>query len=243
MMVFLAGTYAKRFLTKEFLKSPYILESFYYFQNWQSQLICNCEMFLLDSGAFTFMNSNGGKIDFEKYLTQYAKFIVGHNVQYFFELDVDAIVGYEKVKEYRKKLENLTGRRCIPVWHKSRGLDDFIETSKEYDYIAIGGIVIKEIPKTQWPYMRKLIDIAHDNDCKIHGLGFTTTRELPKYPFDSVDSTNWTTGSRFGNLYTFNGRFIKSDSFPQKRAHNTKALDEHNIREWIKFQQYAKERL
>lgn len=60
MKMFLAGTYSRDFLEKEIDKADYILESFFYFKEWQVPLIKTCKMFLLDSGAFTFMNSDKG---------------------------------------------------------------------------------------------------------------------------------------------------------------------------------------
>ena len=132
MKVFLASTSDKSFISN-ITDSKYILESFYYFQEWQILLIKKCEMFLLDSGAFTFMNSQKGKIDFNEYLTRYINFINKYDIKYFFELDVDSIVGYEKVKQLRKRLENETGKKCIPVWHKSRGKEEYLKMCEEYE--------------------------------------------------------------------------------------------------------------
>ena len=92
MKVFLAGTYTreKAFIGKNV---DYMLESFFYVLPWQIERIPNMKMFLLDSGAFTFMNSQKGKIDFDEYLTRYINFINKYDIKYFFELDVDSIVG------------------------------------------------------------------------------------------------------------------------------------------------------
>ena len=65
-------------------------------------------MFLLDSGAFTFMN-NSKSVDFDLYLDKYIDFIIEKNIKYFFELDIDSIVGYKKVLQLRERLE----RRCV----------------------------------------------------------------------------------------------------------------------------------
>ena len=199
MKIFLASTSDKSFISN-ITDSKYILESFYYFQEWQILLIKKCKMFLLDSGAFTFMNSQKGKVNFDEYLTRYINFINKYDIKYFFELDVDSIVGYEKVKQLRKRLENETGKKCIPVWHKSRGKEEYLKMCEEYDYVAIGGIVTKEITKEQYSFFPWFINEAHKRGCKIHGLGFTDTNLLQKYHFDSVDSTAWLSGSRFGHV-------------------------------------------
>lgn len=151
MKVFLAATSDKSFISN-ITDSKYILESFYYFQEWQIPLIKKSEMFLLDSGAFTFMSGKKSN-DFDGYLTRYIDFIKKHDVKHFFELDIDSIVGYDKVKQLRKRLEKETGKKCIPVWHKSRGKEEFLKMCDEYNYVAIGGIVTKEITKDQYPFL------------------------------------------------------------------------------------------
>lgn len=240
MKVFLAGAYTRERSFKD-KKIDYMLESFYYVLPWQIERIPEMKMFLLDSGAFTFM-SGSGSTDFGSYLRRYIDFINQHDIQYFFELDVDSIVGYEQVKKYRKLLEAGTGKRCIPVWHKSRGKDEFLRMCDEYDYVAVGGIVTKEITKDQYPAFQWLISEAHKRACKIHGLGFTDTSLLKKYHFDSVDSTAWLSGSRFGNVYYFDSlRGLMRNKKPPtgKKTVHYQLLDDRNIREWMKFQKYA----
>ena len=240
MKVFLAGTSARIYF-EEIFESPYVLESFAYFDERQKKQFQTAKMFLLDSGAFTFMNgSKDGKVDFDSYLERYIKFINKNDIKYFFELDIDSVVGYDKVKEYRRILERKTGRRCIPGWHKSRGLDDFIQTAKKYDYMAIGGIVTREIKRSEYDNFIPLLKIAHHYGCKVHGLGFTNTKLLHKYKFDSVDSTSWISGSRFATAHKFNGRNIEAvRHMDKRRIEDYNILDRHNIREWIKFQHFA----
>lgn len=241
MRVFLAATNQKKYIPNV-ADSKYILESFYYFQKWQIPLIETCEMFLLDSGAFTFLNGKGKNCNFDMYLAQYIDFIKKYNVRYFFELDIDSVVGYEKVKQYRGKLEEKTGRKCIPVWHRNRGKEEFLKMCDNYDYVAIGGVVTKEIPKNQYPFFKWFIDEAHKRKCRVHGLGFTSIKELPKYHFDSVDSTSWLSGSRFGQLHTFENGEIKITTQRSKRA-VYRAIDQNNFDQWVKFQRYAEENL
>lgn len=113
MKIFMAGTSSHKYVVEEH-KNDYILESFYSIKEWQIPYIKECKMFLLDSGAFTFMNNNKGKIDFNQYLKDYINFINKYDIKYFFELDIDSIVGHEKVKEMRAVLEKETGKKCIP---------------------------------------------------------------------------------------------------------------------------------
>lgn len=218
---------------------PYILESFYYCDADTERLLPYYGDFLLDSGAFTFMQGSG-TANFDDYVERYADFINRNHIQKYFELDVDAVTGYEKVLQYRKRLEQLTGRPVIPVWHKSRKTEEFIKMCQEYNYVAIGGIVSKEITREDYKYFPRLINIAHENGAKIHGLGFTNLGCLTNYHFDSVDSTAWTTGNRFGYLYYFDGKTMKKREPPKgHRIADSRAAAINNYIEWIKYQQYA----
>lgn len=226
----------------ELFKDANILQSFYYADDWTSSvLIPNCKRFLLDSGAFTFMQqSKVGKVNWDEYVEKYAAFINANNVQLFFELDIDSIVGYDRVLQLRAKLEKLTGRKCIPVWHRSRGKYEFIEMCKQYPYVALGGIVTKEFTQKDYKHFPWFIDTAHKHGAKIHALGLTALTALPKYHFDSVYSTAWVSGNRFGGVYIFNGNtMVKHNKKEGQRIGSHKAVAIHNFREWVKFQQYA----
>ena len=221
-----------------------ILESYFYTDKWTEAIIPNLKKFLLDSGAFTFMSSHKGKVDWDEYLDGYIDFINRNNVDLFFELDIDSLVGYENVLKMRKKLEYETGKKAIPVWHKSRGKDEFLRMCDEYDYVAIGGIVTKEITRQEYKFFPWFINEAHKRGAKIHGLGFTNLEGIRKYKFDSVDSTSWTTGNRFGSIYRFNGRTMeKFDKKDGQRLSDSRAVAVNNFNEWVKFQKYAEKHL
>lgn len=249
MKICLAGTLALVESPQSLLESKYLLESFYSIQEWQIPYLKKAELFLLDSGAFTFLNNTkkGAGVNWDEYVDKYAEFITKHNIKHFFELDIDSVVGYEMVKELTKKLEEKTQRQCIPVWHKKRGLSEWKRITQEYNYVAIGGIVTREIRPTEYKHFTTLLKIASKNHCKVHGLGFTYTKELKKYPFYSADSTSWTGMNRFNSYCKYipnegiitwipkNGRRVKQES-------RTDALL-YSFREWLKFQQYAERNL
>lgn len=219
---------------------PYILESFYYADADTERLLPYFGDFLLDSGAFTFMQNSKSHVDWDEYIKRYADFIVRNNIQKYFELDIDSVVGYKKVLEYRAKLEELTNRLCIPVWHKSRGINEFKKMCDDYPYAAIGGIVSKEIKSDQYKVFPSMIKESHSRGCKLHGLGFTSLEWLQKCHFDSVDSTAWTTGNRFGFIYHFNGKTMEKIDCPKgKRLADSRKVALINYTEWIKFQKYA----
>ena len=225
-----------------------ILESYYYARNnkYLPPLIPQAQNFLLDSGAFTFMTNDLGHIDWDAYLREYARFVVKHDVKLFFELDIDAIVGLQEVERFRDKLEQLTQRKCIPVWHINRGYDYFLKMCEEYDYIAIGGLVSGgSAGRRLEQHFPKLLGEAHKRGTKVHGLGFTKMKGLKLYKFDSVDSTAWL----YGNLGGFAYRFLPSKGEmeqikkPQGARLRSSIVSQHNYNEWIKFMKYARTNL
>lgn len=220
-----------------------ILESFFYIDDVITKYIPYFRNFLLDSGAFTFFSSGAKNIDWNDYLERYVAYINDNDIKHFFELDIDKLVGYDKVLEFRKKLEKLTGKQCIPVWHKSRGKEKFIEMCHEYKYVAIGGIVSNEIKRDEYKYFPYFINAAHKYGAKIHGLGFTNLEGLKKYHFDSVDSTAWTSGSRFGFVYHFNGKTMQKKDVPKGYRLKTIEVARQNFNEWVKFCDYAERNL
>lgn len=238
------------FMFKNNIKEINILESYYYLcknENYM-QLIKKFGNFLLDSGAYTFLSkSHKENIDWDKYLQDYANFINKYDIKLFFELDIDSIVGLEEVERLRDKLERLTGKKPIPVWHKNRGKDYFIKMCKNYPYVALGGVVIKEIPIEKYESaFNWFIRVAHENNCKIHGLGYTRLGNLKKYHFDSVDSTTWLQGNRGGFLYKFNPHLGIMDKIQRKDISarlKSREVAFHNFNEFVKFSKYAEKNL
>lgn len=222
----------------------YMLGSFYYINDNFIKILPYLDDVLIDSGAFTFMqNKKTTNIDWEDYVERYGNFIKKYKIKKYFELDIDKIVGYEEVKRLRKKLEDIVGWKCIPVFHRSRGKEEFLKLIKEYDYIALGGIAIKDIKRNEYKYFKWFIDEAHKNNCKIHGLGFTNLEGIKKFHFDSVDSTSWTTGNRFGAVYKFNGKTVIKYDKPKGTRVKAREVAINNFIEWVKFSNYADKHL
>lgn len=216
-----------------------ILDSFFYANEFtENVVIPNCKNFLLDSGAFTFLQS-GKKVDWRKYVREYADFVIRNRVKDYFELDIDKIVGFNNVLKIRQYLAEKIGVLPIPVWHRSRGYQQFLDDAERYPYVAIGGIAIKDIKRSEFPVFHRLIQDAHDRGAKVHGLGFTAMSELPKYKFDTVDSSSWSAGNRFGFVYMFDGeKMIQIQKPPGKRVKSSETAV-HNFLEWKKFCEYA----
>lgn len=262
MKVYIAGDNNKKKILRETLFSSdaffmgdnalaniNVLESYYYLRKNKEfmAIVRHFGSFLLDSGAFTFMSgSHKGAIDWDEYVESYAAFINKYDVRLFFELDIDSVVGIAEVERLRFKLEKLTGKKPIPVWHKNRGKEYFIKMCENYPYVALGGIVTKEIPRQLdekgFPWF---IKTAHSHGCKIHGLGYTNVANLHRYHFDSVDSTAWLYGNRGGYLYKFNPRtgLMEKIDAPKNSRLKSRAGAVNNFNEWVKFSAYAENNL
>jgi len=250
MKLFLAATLTNDTLTINnktrncdiYLKDIYILESYHYIlkQEWMFPLLPQFKGFLLDSGAFTFMTSQkNAKINWEQYVVNYGNFVKKLNINHFFELDIDPIVGLKEVERLRDLLEKTAERKCIPVWHKSRGLEYWKKMCQEYDYVAIGGIVTQEIKRAEYDVFYSFLKIAKENNTKVHGLGFTNLKGMEKYKFYSVDSTSWLSGNKFGAVYLFNGKTMQKQNKAIGQRVKTTEVAMHNFNEWVKFSKYA----
>lgn len=158
MRLFLAG-FEKDFQKYMIEKSPlFVLGSYFYLRKSNTEYLNYVKNyafdFILDSGAFSMLNTNKSLDNFikdlDKYVNDYIEFINKNDIKNYIELDIDSLIGYDEVKKIRARLEKETNKKCIPVWHLSRGLDEWDKLTKEYNYVALGGLAIKEIKKRDY---------------------------------------------------------------------------------------------
>ena len=244
MKVYLATVLSNTYLKDEdFTEQPYALQTFYDMNDLAISRMKYCKDVMIDSGAFSIRSKKAEDKDvYWEYLYRYADFINKYDIKHFFELDIDNLVGYDEVLRYRKKLEELTNKQPIVVWHLNRGVDEFIKHCEEYDYVALGGYAGMLSQKAKNDYKRAypwFIKTAHQHNAKIHGLGFTAFKDLPKCHFDSVDSTSWLSGARSGAVAVFDGKKMKMQARPDGKRVISKRVVEHSFKEWLKFQKYA----
>lgn len=200
--------------------------------------------FMLDSGAFTFIMDKSSKrlketqnaAGLRDYTERYIEYVRDNSVQHFFEMDVDSVFGYGLVKKLRNRIEAAVGRQSIPVYHMSRGIDEWRAMCKDYQYIALG-IAGKDVRANDINAFRAFVNDAHASGCKVHGLGITGMRALSMVPFDSVDSSSWTTGNQYSTVYMFDGRHVRPNNSAVKgrRIKDHRLLAEHNLTQWIRF--------
>lgn len=191
------------YLKEEGVEFKWNLMSYYYIGKSKFELASfirdNSEEIMIDSGAHSFQK--GKKVDWVKYTHEYADFIRKFdrpNVIGYFEMDVDGIIGYDNVLYLREILENVSDK-IIPVWHDSRGVEDFKQMCKKYagKIIAISGFKNVDIRDEQYIMFLKY---AKKYGCKVHCLGMTRKSILDKVPFDYVDSSSWKQAGIYGRV-------------------------------------------
>jgi len=221
----------------------YLLSSFWEHKSGKYGEYVKQERHILDSGAFSALSGAAKNVDWKAYTIKYIKFINDTKQKLFLEMDIDSLVGIEKVEYYRSMIEDGTGLACIPAWHKARGKDYWLRLIEDYEYVAIGGIVSREIKREEYVNLEWFLKTARKAGTKVHGLGFTNMQWLGRLPFYSVDSTSWIPRFKGLPLYA-NGR-ISSISVPDGNRWKTYSIDriKYGFNEWIKFQKYAEENL
>lgn len=209
LLIYLAGSEKKSFKelfdNYDFLYNH--LVSYYYISKSKGNLFYNYLKnktlnILVDSGAHTFHTSkNINWVDYTEGYGRWINLTDSENVVGYFEMDIDNRIGHKKVKLLRKILEDYSDK-IIPVWHKNRGIKEWVRLSHNYDYISFSCLPIENLSTED---MVKMVDIAHDNGCKVHGLGGTNKR-IYGVGVDSVDSASWIYGiwGRFGNKFVNN---------------------------------------
>lgn len=184
------------------LKMKWNLVSYYYIRRAPKtfeKIKKHTELLLVDSGAHSFQK--GTKVDWVEYTKEYADFIKKNDsksILGYFEMDVDNIIGYDKVLELRKILESVSDK-IIPVWHKNRGIEEYKKMCQDYSgkIIAITGFKNEDIKDEQYMMFLKY---AKKYNCKVHCLGMTRRKILDTVPFDYVDSSSWVQQSIYGRV-------------------------------------------
>jgi hypothetical protein len=226
-------------LIKENFKFKYNLMSYYYIRNknydFAEIMRDKSELIMIDSGAHSFQK--GKKVDWEEYTKEYAEFIKKFdrpNIVGFFEMDVDNIIGYERVLELRNILKQASNK-IIPVWHKNRGIEEFKKMCQEYQnkVIAITGFKNEDIQEHQYLIFLKY---AKKFNCKVHCLGMTRKKILDRVPFDYVDSSSWLQNVVYG-------RDMNNNKLPKIKSKEERALQfYHNYKLGKKMQEYYYEK-
>lgn len=147
----------------------------------------------IDSGAFSAF-------------TQDAEINIDEYIEFIHALKPDLYVGLDSITSYKITLENQrimeeAGLNPAPTFHVGEPIKVLEQFVERYPYIALGGMVgagskIQPFLKGCW----KLI-LQKNPKLKVHGFGLTDQDIIKDYPFYSVDSSSYSGGVRFGQMY------------------------------------------
>ena len=164
----------------------------------------------IDSGAYTYITNP----EFEEYtveqweeqIVKYLAWAKKHKNSIFAiaDLDLQYLVGNEKVYEWRKKyFEPFMLETGIPVCfiYHEEGLDQWEYMCKRYPYIGLSLSVDGNIDEAD---LREKFRIAEKYNTLIQGMASTRTAMLTQYPFYTVDSTTWNVGLKYGEISVWN---------------------------------------
>lgn len=237
------GTPLVDYFRQQNVKMKWNLVSYYYVKGRYEiadKIKKNSELIMVDSGAHSFQK--GKVVKWEEYTRQYAEFIKRYDddkVVGYFEMDVDNVIGYERVLQLRKILESVSNK-IIPVWHKNRGIQDFKDMCQKYSgkIIAITGFRNEDIKDEQYIMFLKY---AKKHGCKVHCLGMTRKKILDKVPFDYVDSSSWKQSAIYGRV----GKRKVSKDFSKKKREvvmlesykEGMKMQEHYYNKWRKYEE------
>ncbi len=184
----------------------------------------------LDSGSFTFWTKAAeyakennttpwafyDRPEFFEYLDAYAQFVKKYAAGIDLFANVDVIGNPELTWRNQKIMERQYGLRPVPVVHYRTDLEWLkFYMKKDYDLIALGGLVGSTGQEDCVAWIDRAFDIVCDNAerlpiQKLHGFGVTSYKLLLRYPWWSVDSTSWTKVGAYGGIlvpHKRNGKF------------------------------------
>jgi hypothetical protein len=182
----------------------------------------------LDSGSQTFLQKDHG--DPQVYWKAYYALLRehGHRFEYASEFDIDGYqwvnardkrkpqtVSDEQIEVWRDDLAELGSVPIVPVWHLARGkaaLDALIADPR-FPHIAFGrdGLDFKGEGGA-------LINKVHAWNKTAHGFGQSAIDSLKMVKFDTVSSTTWLVGQRFGDAFIFEGGHLRRLYASSKRG-------------------------
>ena len=241
MKIYLAGSGWDKLWRNDNFFNFNRLETFWQISKHEAEVVHKYKNFMLDSGAFSFFG--GAKTDIQQYVDNYIKFINDYDIKLFFELDIYSLIGKDDTDMINNRIERETKKQPIPVFHYENGIEHYKWMCDKYNYISIGasGRFDSFWTRQNPEKLRALIDYAHVRKVKVHGLGYTNLSMLKKMPFDSVDSTSWLSGQRFGTVNTWNGKKMVVNTAKEGKRANADRIARHNFYEWIKFNNYAEQ--
>lgn len=178
---------------------PALLVSYVYLQPFlKNRHVYRYRDWVLDSGAFSAHNS-GEEIRLPEYIDCCKELLATDpTLTEVFALDV--IGDWRASKKNCEKMWK-AGVPAIPCFHFGEPWKELVAMARDYPKIALGGVVGQKVePRDKWIGQC----FARVWPKKIHGFGFSGEKTLMRFPFHSVDATNWELGPcKYGTWKAF----------------------------------------
>ena len=217
MRIFFAVSHTKKYiklLEEEKVENVLISYAFFKSPNKTRELFANYnpKNLMIDSGAFSVW-TRGEEVNIElyAYFCERIKELFSSSI---YCVNLDVLPGRFGQRPTQEQVENSAeegwknmeyleskGLKVIPVFHQHEDFKWLDKMRNHCDYIGISpanDVSMKE--KLNW--LNKVFLIIKDT-IKTHGFAVTSWQQLYKYPFFSVDSSSWTSSSRFGSICVF----------------------------------------
>lgn len=155
-----------------------------------------------DSGAFSAWRS-GKSIDLEAYAGWLERW--GDLFDLYANLDV---IGDAEGTAANQAALEAHGLSPLPTLHYGVGWERFDEVvSERPEYVAFGGMVGRMTYEHNDVMRWCVAGLRRTSEAgiKVHGFGVTRWNAIWDLPWQSVDSTTWQNGSRYGSLLLFTG--------------------------------------
>lgn len=152
----------------------------------------------LDSGAYT-AYSRGMEVDLQEYIDKCQCLLDSDpKLREVFALDV--IGDWEASARNTEEMWR-QGVPAIPCFHYGEPWQALLDMAGKYPKIALGGMVGQKVePRDKWIAQC----FARVWPKRIHGFGLAGEKTIMRFPFDSVDATNWEIGPcKFGMWRSF----------------------------------------
>lgn len=158
-----------------------------------------------DSGAFGALSAKT-VIDVHDYKT----WLLEHRDLFDVIANLDVIGSVEGSDENMRVLVD-AGLPVLPVFHVGEPWDVLDRMANDYDRVALGGMVSFRRGGNVGSWISDAFRLVNGR-AQLHGFGVTRWQFLRDFPWDTVDSTTWLSGARYGALLVWNGsRLIQLD--------------------------------
>ena len=180
----------------------------------------NFKSYFIDSGAFSALTQNKN-IDID----EYCKWLIKRKGTYDVCAALD-VIGDDKASlvnaRYMRDKYNL---KVIPCFHYGDSWDLLDIYCKEWDYVALGGLVKRSKIK-----VKSWLDSVFSKykNHKFHGFGLTSFEFMKRYPWYSVDSSTFIQARAYGEMQTCIGRITVGKKMKPFSEYQLKLLNKES---------------